>query len=87
MKAITKAKTVEELDRLCTRFTDTLEEDLKKRLYVYSEKGSSWSACKSLLSLEPKIKKIYKYHVKPAEANTNPHAMRKPKIKSHKKNA
>ena len=42
---ITKIKTVEELDKVCSRFTDTIEEDLKNRLFVYREDREKWYAC------------------------------------------
>lgn len=41
---ISKIKTVEELDKVCSRFTDTIEEDLKKRLFVYREDREKWYA-------------------------------------------
>lgn len=43
---ITKVKTVEELERVCSRLTDTVENDLKKRLFVYREDKDKWHAGK-----------------------------------------
>lgn len=43
---ITKTKTVEELEKVCSRLTDTVENDLKKRLFVYREEKDRWHAGK-----------------------------------------
>jgi hypothetical protein len=50
---------LKELETHCHRLTDTIENDLKKRLFVYQEEKDKWSAT-------PKIKRIYKFHVKTA---------------------
>jgi hypothetical protein len=41
---------VEDLDRVCSRLTDTIEDDLKKRLFVYREDRERWHAGKCSLS-------------------------------------
>jgi hypothetical protein len=47
-----KAKNIKEIERLCSRVTGSVEEDLKKRLYVYEEdKHGSWKAGMSDLNI------------------------------------
>lgn len=41
---ITKVKTVDELEKVCSRLTDTVENDMKKRLFVYREEKDKWHA-------------------------------------------